>query len=71
MAAQTKICVRTGPKRMMKRTKSAAREKGFKILLMVRSKKTTTTVSYQSNADLNIFSRYLAKQKESRNMFNI
>ena len=39
MTAQTKISVLTGPKAMKKRTKSAAREKRFKILLMVKSKK--------------------------------
>ena len=38
MTAQTKIPVLTEPKR----TKSAAREKGFNNLLMVRSKKTHT-----------------------------
>ena len=44
MTAQTKISVLTGPKRTKKRTKSAAREKGFKILLMVRSKKQTVSI---------------------------
>ena len=39
MTAQTKISVLTGPKQMKKRTKSATREKGFKILFMIRSKK--------------------------------
>ena len=42
MKAQRKISVLTGPKWTKKRTKSAAREKGFKILLMVRSKKKKT-----------------------------
>ena len=51
---------------MKKRTKSAAREKGFKILLMVRSKKKNTV--YKTKSDWNIFSRYLAKEKESRNI---
>ena len=34
MMAQAKISVLTGPKRTMQRTKSAAREKGFNILLI-------------------------------------
>ena len=50
MTAQTKISVLTGPKRTKKRTKSAAREKGFKILLMVRSKKRNAL--YKTKSDL-------------------
>ena len=61
-----KISVLTGPKQTMKQTKWAAREKGFKILLMVRSKK--TNIVYKTKSDWNIFSRYLAKEKESRNI---
>ena len=63
ITAQTKISVLTGPKGMKKRTKSAAREKRFKILLMVKSKKKRTkTVSYETKPKKNkleILKRYL------------
>ena len=58
MTAQTKISVLSTPK--------LARDKRFKILLMVRSKKHKTTRPLKSG--LNWFSRYLAKEKESRNI---
>ena len=61
-----KISVLTGPKRTNKRTKSAAREEEFKIVLMVRRKKNNTV--YKTKSDLNIFSRCLAIEKESRNI---
>ena len=63
MTAQTKISVLTGPKRKKKRTKSAAREKGFKISLIIRSKNNNNTV-YKTKSYLNIFSRYLVKRKQ-------
>ena len=59
MTAQTKISVLSTPK-------LAARDKRFKILFMVRSKKTQCTRPIKSG--LNLFSRYLAKEKESRNI---
>ena len=71
MTAQTEISVLTGPKRTMKRTKSAAREKGFKILLMVRSKKQNKKNSIQDQVRLEhiftiiILSKKNWKQKHS------
>ena len=49
---------------MMKRTKSAAREKGFEILLMVRSKKTK---QYHTRAiqTLTYFHDILPKKKKA------
>ena len=44
MMAQTIISVLTGPKGTKKRTRSAAREKGFKNGLMVVKKKKRKTV---------------------------
>ena len=48
-------------------TKAKEREKGLKILLIIRSKNNNSTV-YKTKSYLNIFSRYLVKEKESRNI---